>query len=74
MIDNTEKEIRESSSSGTLFKNQVHLEVSFFARSIIFGVTVFIYSIMKVKKEYLGSSIDVLFYFMFYIINTMKKD
>ena len=51
MIDNIEKKKknRESSSSWMLFKKQVHLEVSFFARSIIFEVTVFICSIPFVK-------------------------
>ena len=40
----------------------------------MFLMELFLYTVSwRYKRDYLYASIDILFYIMFYIINTMKK-
>ena len=57
-----------------LFEKLVPLEVSYFAICTMLLMELFLYTVsLRYKRDYLCARIDILFYIMLYILNTMKK-
>ena len=66
MIENIENRIQGLYLQECSLKNRSFFKLVISVEASFFDVTVF-------KRDYLHASMDILFYIMFYRINTMKK-
>ena len=67
MIDNIKNKIEHFHLHECPLKNRSLWRLVILLEASFVNVTVFIYIIMRCKKDYLHVSIDILFYIMFYI-------